>query len=688
MPRTALAPAPAPKTSRLIWSVFGATVFTSAFLLFSIEPLIAKRILPWFGGSAAVWSTCLVFYQAALLLGYLYARLLTRFITPRWQSATHIALLIGSLAVLPIGPSERWKPLPFGDPTWLIFMLLAATIGLPFIVLSATTPLVQDWLARGGYKTPYRFFALSNFASLAALLAYPLVIESRLGTSKQSACWSIAYGGFVVLCAWVAWRSRAPGATAVKPADYEWTPPWRQGYWFALAACGSMLLLSITNHIDQNVAAVPLLWVLPLAIYLLTFVVSFGARTIYRRGLWLRLLGFALGMLGYAIYNVNAIEALPVSVPIALAGLFVCCMFCHSELNRLRPHASDLTGFYLTIAAGGSAGAIFVGIVAPRIFSGIYELPVTLATTAVLATLLTWRDGAWPMRMLWIVVTACMAVVIATNVTAYHNNALSMRRSFYGSLRVIQSPRAGPQQTRTLFHGTIEHGAQFLWPQLRSHPTTYYGPDSGAGIALREAFNRPKRVGVVGLGVGTLAAYGRLGDTFRFYEINPQVIDIAQSLFFYLRESRAKVEIVEGDARLSLERETTAPFDILALDAFSGDAIPVHLLTREAFRLYRKHLAADGVLAFHVSNDFLDLAPIVAQLATLSGFRAVLVRSHENEEDLLLPADWMLVTNNRNVLENPAVQIHSAPVTLRSDLRPWTDDYNDLFQIIKTPQLR
>ncbi len=589
---------------------------------------------------------------------------------------------------MPIGPNERWKPAPFSDPTWLILVLLAATIGLPFVLLSATTPLVQDWLARGGYQTPYRFFALSNFASLAALLAYPLVIEPNLGTSTQSACWSIAYGGFVALCAWVAWRSRASGIATSKPTDYVWTPPWRQAYWFALAACGSMLLLSITNHIDQNVAAVPLLWVLPLSIYLLTFVLSFGTRTNYNRGLWLRLLAFALGMLGYAIYNVNAIEALQISVPIALAGLFVCCMFCHSELNRLRPHAYDLTGFYLIIAAGGAAGAIFVGLIAPRIFSGIYELPITLATTTVLATLLTWREGAWPVRILWIAVTGCMAVVIATNVTAYRKDTLSMRRSFYGSLRVIQSPRAGPQQTRTLFHGTIEHGAQFLWPQLRAHPTTYYGPDSGVGIVLREGFTGPKRVGLVGLGVGTLAAYGQPGDTFRYYEINPQVVDIAQSLFFYLRESRAKVEIVQGDARLALERETIAPFDVLAVDAFSGDAIPVHLLTREAFSLYRKRLKPDGVLAFHVSNDFLDLTPIVAQLAKLSGFRAVLVRSHENQEDLLLPADWMLVTNNRDVLNNPAVQVHSAPITLRSDLRAWTDDYNNLFQIIKTPQFR
>ncbi len=668
---------------------FAATIFiTSAFLLFSIEPLIAKRILPWFGGSAAVWSTCLVFYQTALLAGYLYARLLTRYLKPRTQSAVHIILLIASLALLPIGPTERWKPAPFENPLWLILGLLTATVGLPFIALSATTPLLQDWLARGGYKTPYRWFAVSNLASLGALLAYPLLIEPALGTSTQIVCWSSLYVAFAALCAWAAWSSRTAVIQKEKEADFEWTPPWRKAYWFVLAACGSMLLLSITNHIDENIAAVPLLWVLPLAIYLLTFILSFGTQRIYQRALWLRLLAFALGILGYAIYNINAIQAIQVSLPVSLGGLFICCMFCHGELNRLRPHTADLTGFYLMIAAGGAAGAIFVGIVAPAIFSGVYELSVTLVLTGALGLLLFWREGAWPVRFLWIGVTACMVLVAGSNVEAYHERSLSLRRSFYGSLRVVQSPRAGPEQTRTLFHGTIEHGAQFLWPPRRFRATTYYGPDSGIGIALREAFTRPKRVGLVGLGVGTLAAYGQPGDTFRFYEINQQVVDIAESLFFYLREAHAQVQIVEGDARLSLEHETAPPFDILALDAFSGDAIPVHLLTREAMMLYLKHLNAGGVLAFHVSNDYLDLAPVVAQIANGIGYHAILVRSHERPEDLILASDWVLVTNNASVLENPAIQMHSAPIGSREGLRPWTDDYNNLLQILKTPVLK
>ena len=668
--------------------LFGITIFAGAFLLFSVEPLTAKKILPWFGGSAAVWSTCLVFYQTALLLGYLYARFITNF-RARVQAIVHSALLAGSLALLPIGPSARWTPGPIQDPTRLILAMLTVGIGLPFVALSATSPLLQDWLAQSGHKSPYRFFAVSNAASLAALLAYPVFIEPALPTSRQSLWWSAIYAVFAALCIFAAWQTRRNGAlNRPRELSDEAVAPTARAYWFSLAACGSMLLLSVTNHIDENVAAVPLLWVLPLAVYLLTFVLSFGARAIYSRGLWLRLLAFALGILGYAIYNINAVEAIQVSLPIFLVGLFVCCMFCHGELNRLRPGASALTGFYLTIAAGGAAGAIFVGLLAPQIFTGIYELPLTLVFTAILAMLLNWSAGGWSVRFLWIGVAACMVVVFGANVEAYRENSLSMRRSFYGSLRVVESPRAGPEQTRTLYHGTIEHGAQLLWPPGRFRPTTYYGPDSGIGIVLRECFSGPKRVGIVGLGVGTIAAYGQPGDTFRFYEINRQIVEIAESLFFYLRETHARVEIAEGDARLSLERETPQQFDVLALDAFSGDAIPVHLLTKEAVALYRKHLKPNGVLAFHVSNNYLDLAPVVRQLAEEFGYRSVLVRNHANDDELVLPADWVLVTNNNAVLENAAVKVHAEPIHSRPGLRLWTDDYNNLLQILKTPQFR
>jgi SAM-dependent methyltransferase len=562
--------------------------------------------------------------------------------------------------------------------------MLTATIGLPFVILSATSPLLQSWLSRRGDEAPYWLFAVSNLFSLAALLAYPAIVEPSLNLSRQSVYWSIIFALFALVCAGVAWQSR--GTPAIAPSAADYANVLRPLYWFLLAACGSMLLLSVTNHMTENVAAVPLLWVLPLAMYLLSFVLSFGFPRVYQRSLWLRLLAFALGIVAYAAYSIDTVEPIQVSVPIFLAGLFIACMFCHAELRRLRPAASGLTGFYLMIAFGGAAGAIFVGLLAPRLFSGIYELPLTLCFTASLALLLVWSAGAWGVRLLWVAVLVCMAGAAVANVRAYRQNSITLRRSFYGSLRVVQSPHAGPEQTRTLFHGTIQHGAQFLAPARRMRPITYYGPDSGVGILLRECFPLPKRVGVVGLGTGSLAVYGQPGDTFRFYEINSQVIEIAQSLFFYTRETPAHVEIVEGDARLSLQRESIPPFDVLALDAFSGDAIPVHLLTREAVALYLRHLKPDGVLVFHVSNNYLDLAPVVAQLAQEIHYKTLEVKSHAVPEDLIVPAEWVLVTRNQSVLENTALKLHAQPIPPRPDLRPWTDDFNNLLQILKAPR--
>ncbi|MGH9695438.1 MAG: hypothetical protein ACRD5Z_14910, partial [Bryobacteraceae bacterium] len=437
---------------------------------------MAKRILPWFGGSAAVWSTCLVFYQTALLAGYFYARLVTRYLTPRAQAALHIAILLASLALLPIGPADRWKPISSGEPTWQILYMLTATIGLPFIALSATSPLLQSWLARRGDQAPYWLFGVSNFFSLVALLAYPLAVEPAWNLSRQSVDWSMLFVLFALVCGAVSWQSRT--TRGIAPPATEYAAVLGPLYWFGLSACGSMLLLSVTNHIAENVAAVPLLWVLPLAVYLLSFVVSFGLSRLYQRSLWLRLLALALGVIGYAVCSINTVEAIQVTVPVFLAGLFIGCLFCHAELWRLRPDASGLTGFYLTIALGGAAGAIFVGLAAPRLFSGIYELPLTLCFTAVLALLLVWQEGTWAIRLLWIGVTACMAAVAIANVHAYREDSLTLRRSFYGSLRFVQSPRAGPEQTRTLYHGTVQHGAEFLWPKRRMRPITYYGPDS------------------------------------------------------------------------------------------------------------------------------------------------------------------------------------------------------------------
>ena len=667
----------------------------SAFLLFSVEPLVTKQILPWFGGSAAVWSAALVFFQTALLVGYLYAALSARYLRARAQASLHIVLLLASTVMLPIGPDRNRYASVAAEPSWAILQLLLLTIGPAFVVLSATSPLLQAWLARAGNAVPYRMFAVSNAASLTALLSYPFLVEPLLDIHTQRIWWSLLYVLFAAMCAVVAWQSAQQRrlALAVRVPNDEVTlraatPRRIHVLWFALAACGSMLLLAITNHIDENIAAVPLLWVVPLATYLLTFVLAFGSPAVYRRDSFTRLLAFALGILGYSIYSIDAIQAIQVSLPIALAGLFICCLFCHGELNRLRPPASGLTSFYVSMAVGGAAGAVFVGLVAPRIFSGVYELPIALAVTAALALIVTWTDRLWALRMLWFCVLACMLVVLILNIQAYRRNSLSLRRSFYGSLRVVQTPLAGLQQERILYHGTIEHGSEFLLLPRRRRATTYYGPDSGIGIVLRECFTGPKQVGVVGLGTGTVAVYGRPGDSFRFYEINPQVADVAASLFYYLRESAAHTEVVIGDARLSLARDTSRRFDALALDAFSGDAIPVHLLTREAMALYLQRLAANGILAFHVSNNYLNLAPVVAQLAESAGYRAVLVHSKSNPEESILAADWVIVTNSSAVLENASVRLRAQPISSRAGMRLWTDDYNNLLEIFRAPKMQ
>ncbi len=676
-------PSSAPRFRAVL--LFGSTIFLSSFLLFIIQPIFAKLILPWFGGSAAVWTTCLVFFQVALLLGYLYSHIVAQRMRLRAQVLLHTALLAFTFLLLPVIPGSSWKPTGGDEPTWRILALLTVVLGLPYFLLAATTPLLQTWYARRWPEfRPYRLFALSNAAALLALCAYPVWIEPRLPTRLQDVAWSIAFVGFAVLCVASAWISFS--SANHRNADWQAPPSGGPSFttkvaWMALAAGGSMLLLSTTNQLTQNVAAVPFLWILPLAIYLLTFILCFESSQWYSRGVFLRLLVVALGSVGYAIYNIEASDALPVAVPIFAAGLFFICMYCHGELSCLKPEARYLTSFYLMIALGGAMGAVFVGLAAPVIFAGVYELPISLVFVAVLALCLNWSNG-WLQRVLWATVGVAMIMVLIAEVRGFHKDALVMTRNFYGALRVVQSSRPGGE-VRTLYHGTVEHGAEFLSPAHRLAPTSYYGPASGIGLALRYGSDGPLRVGVVGLGVGTLSAYGRKGDYFHFYEINPQVIAAANSQFFYLRGASAKIEVTLGDARLSLEHEPVQQFDILAIDAFSGDAIPVHLLTREAFALYLGHMKPEGILAIHVSNQYLDLAPVVRQLASFYGYPAVLVHNPRDERQLISAATWVLTTRNRDFLERSEIANRTEPIPPRPDLRLWTDDYNNLLQVIR-----
>jgi hypothetical protein len=673
---------------RLPRLLLSSTVFLGAFLLFLVEPLFAKLILPWFGGSAAVWATCLVFFQSALLLGYLYADVTTRRLAPARQSILHIALLAAALLFLPIAPHASWRPPPGSDPVWRILGLLTASIGLPFLLLSATGPLVQAWYARDRSDTePYHLFALSNLASLLALLSFPLWVEPRLTSHQQALLWSALFAIFAAVCSLLAWLARRSSASHLAPATDSpaaGTPPTLREklLWLSLSACGSMLLLSVTNHLTENVAPVPLLWVLPLALYLLTFTLAFSRRSLYSRGLMACLLAVALGGLGYAVYDSSFTESIQVSVPLFCAGLFLCCLFCHGELAKRRPVAHHLTSFYLMISLGGALGAMFVALVAPHVFSAIYEFPLSLILTTLLAAVVLWPQS-WLVRIFWVAAAIAMVVVLARDVRSYEKNTILMVRNFYGALRVKEFHDWLKQPYHTLYHGGIEHGAQFVNPPMSLQPTTYYGPNSGIGLAMDRCSRAPKRVGVIGLGAGTLATYGKSGDYFRFYEIDPQIVAIARNSFSYLRDTQAHTDIVLGDARLSLESEPPQQFDILAVDAFSGDAIPVHLLTKEAFALYLHHLKPGGILAIHTSNTYLDLEPVVQLLANDSGYPARWVSSDENRRKLIDSSDWVLVTRNKRFADDLDTSVFIEPIPVPPHLRVWTDEYNNLFQILR-----
>jgi hypothetical protein len=678
---------------------YACTIFLSAFLLFAVQPMIGKIILPWFGGSAAVWSTCLLFFQAALLAGYLYAHRSTQSLRPKRQATLHIALMAISLALLPVLPSPSWKPSQAGDPSLRILLLLTVTIGLPYLLLSTTSPLLQAWYvaARPG-AIPYRLFALSNFGSLLALLSYPVLVEPTFTTHTQAYGWSGIYVAFVLLCAAVAWAAlrRAPRQAAeAEPAPPAPPPSWTMRVvWTALAACASTLLLAITNHLSQNVAPIPFLWVLPLGIYLLSFILCFERDKVYHRGVFLPLLVIALDGAAYAIYANEGNANITWAIPTFVATLFVCCMVCHGELARLKPDPRHLTSFYMMISLGGTLGGVFVAIIAPHVFHTYLELPLSMVACAALAAIVLWiSPQAWKGKIpVAAVRVAMLAFTVGLAIHLGYEKHLSDRlfrlslRNFYGVLRVRDIP-ADEENTavRRLIHGTINHGTQLLDAARRDEPTSYYGPYSGMGRAMGYLQKRgPVRVAVIGLGAGVTASFCRPGDVFRFYEINPLALSIANTWFTFLRDCKADHQVLLGDARLTLEAQPGQHYDLMAVDAFTSDAIPVHLLTREAFVLYFRHLKPSGILAVHVSNRYLDLVPVVSRNAQDLGKAAIDVDDEDEEEDYFSSSDWVLVSANGSIFHDAAFKSSSVrPPRMRTNLRPWTDDYSNLFQIVR-----
>jgi len=757
--------------------LYGAAMFLSAFLLFLVQPLIGKFVLPWFGGAPAVWNTCMLFFQTLLLGGYGYAHALARRWPLRRQALFHISLLIATIVAvlwLSIIPSAAWKPADAQSPVLRILALLLMSIGAPFFLLSSTAPLLQFWFSRSRPgSSPYRLYALSNLGSLLAILSYPFLIEPAISLSTQSSLWSWGYAAFALLCILLASGVMGirdgelrpiPAAREAEEADAS-RPGWiRHALWFGLTACSSVMLLATTSMMCQDLAVVPLLWILPLALYLLSFILCFQHDRLYSRLVCLASLAVCITWTCYVLFG-------SVYVPLRLQilsyslTLFTLCMVCHGELVRMRPGARHLTSFYLMVAGGGAFGGLLVTVAAPRLLQGFWEYHLGLLATVLLTMIVLFRDPssllakgrALPVWMLWgglcvswtytalrllnydwrsrtvhaglaamAVITlgaflldrrrllylgrparvwavwaglgaswVILAVVLGNHILISTASSVEARRNFFGVLRVLELYKDSPGEHQfSLMHGRIEHGFQFQDSEMRHWPVAYYGPDSGIGLSIlrhpHRLEGRELRIGVIGLGTGTLAVYGQKGDVIRFYEINSEVVRLCDKYFTYRKDTPARTELVLGDARVSLERERqgneSQQFDLLAVDAFSSDAIPVHLLTRECFQIYRYHLKEDGILAFHITNRYFDLSPVVRNLlpdASGQNMQALWFHDLGNGTQRTDRTDWVLLSSNSRFLADPEVARNITP--WKGPAPPWliwTDDYSNLFGLI------
>lgn len=753
---------------------YALTIFTGAFLLFLVQPLIGKYILPWFGGSPGVWTTCLLFFQLLLLGGYAYAHGLSSRLSPKRQTQVHLALLFLSLAFLPIIPSENWKPAPGADPTWGILRLLTVCIGLPYFVLSATGPLLQHWFSRAHPgRSPYRLYSLSNVGSLLALLSYPFFFEPRFTRPTQAWLWSAGLMVYMGSCAYCAWRAGrhstidpAPAASPVaSPETIPLSPLRAQKWlWIGFPAIASVLLMATTNKLCQDVAVIPFLWILPLALYLLSFILCFDHPRWYVRSVFGALFSVTSAVVVVLLFKGNGVQ-LSIQVAGYTLALFVSCMVCHGELFRLRPPTTYLTQYYLYIAAGGALGGLLVAVAAPLVFSRYVELQiglwlltyllaivcitsrsVSLAAGLAIGALLALGVGAgvsasknagvngWPdalkgelsyffqhygiyagilvvilfgalllrpafWKQEWrqsfaavpLALTLSLGIMLIIELGDGTGTTVEATRNFYGSLAVTEhNADSALLHYNMLVHGSITHGLQFVQGPQSHFRTTYYGESSGVGLAiLHVPALGGRKIGVVGLGTGTLATYGRPEDTFRFYDINPAVERLARSRFTNLSQSPSSIRVVQGDARLSMERELREgdiqKFDVLALDAFSSDAIPVHLLTKEAIELYLKHMAFGGIIAVHTSNRYLSLDPLVFKIADELGLHSARILDEPpGQEWWVYRSTWILLSRVAEVLELPPLRdATSARPKIKPNLRIWTDDYASLFPLLR-----
>ncbi len=754
-----------PLNLSLVIAAFGFTIFCSAFLLFQVQLIVAKYILPWFGGTPAVFTACMLFFQTILLFGYCYSHWVDRKLTARQQAILHSALILIAIAWLirstyfwgsPLLPGPAWKLTSSTHPFGRVVLVLLASVGIPYFLLSTTGPLLQSWYTRFSEGVPYRLYALSNAGSLLGLLSYPFIVEPLLRLRVQANVWAVGFllfaggclGATVIANRYGTENSGNKRTQAKSGATLSWS---RKLLWLLLAGIASVSLLATTNQICQDVAVVPFLWVLPLSLYLLSFVICFSSDRAYSRGLWSFAFGLAAALVCFALRPGQL--GLVWLIAVYSFALFAVCMVCHGELVRLKPPEENLTSFYLYVAAGGVLGGVFVAIIAPLVFKGFWEFPLSLWLAGTAFCLVLLRDqSSWiyiprPLLLMFAVVilfsgivlpevarrpvqlavsllvlVAVAALFLSSNPppstvekkrrTALFSICVSgvvfgvllgmpffvairgaslTARNFYGVFRVVPSSEA-ERATLKLWHGVTLHGLQFTDESMRRQPTTYYSADSGIGQVLSKFPGRQQgktlRIGVIGLGVGTLAAYGRKGDTIRFYEINPEVIRVAATgpnpAFSFVADSRAQVQVTSGDGRISLEQELNRGeaqnFDVLVLDAFSGDAIPVHLLTKEALQLYVQHLnKSDGLLAFHISNRMLDLRPVIARLAAESRMTAWLAYS-EPRTPGATKSMWVIVSPGATatVPGSEGMQLLAAD----PNFPVWTDDYSNLVRVI------
>ena len=688
-------------------AVFASATFVSAFLLFQVQPLIGKFILPWFGGSPAVWTTCMVFFQIALFLGYAYAHAATRWLGSRQQAMVHLALLISAAACLPIAPDMSWKPEDAERPTWRILSLLTMTVGLPYFALSSTGPLLQAWFARSfPGRSPYRLYSLSNLGSLLALVTFPTVFEPRMGSIAQAKLWSVGFCLFAVLCglcAWWAGRTTISEASSlnVDSIDSSVAPTlMKRALWLLLPAGSCLMLLATTNEVCQDVAPIPFLWVVPLTLYLLSFILCFDREGWYRRAVWAPLTAVLLFVAAGVIripdwlgVNWTTTQGLACY----FGALFGVCMVCHGEVVRLRPAPKYLTEFYLMLSAGGALGGVFVTLAAPRVFTTHLEWPIGLVVAFVLVSALETMALAERLRhWKWVVlagtlVLSLVALRLIIDWQFEFGQALFRARNFYGTVAVLEyipkqsdePPDENDEPYRFFVSGHINHGRQFTRAERRREPVTYYGIGTGAALAVRHFDTQPSsRVGLIGLGVGTIAAYARPGDVYRFYEINPAVEHVARHYFTYLADCKGQCDVVMGDARLVLDREPPQQFDVLVLDAFTGDAPPIHLLTKEAFEIYLKHLQPNGVIAAHVTNDYIDLALVVERLGREFQLHTTRIVTESDSDRLCFQADYVLLSRDKAmILAHPPQLLDERAST--ADVPVWTDQYSNLFQVLK-----